>query len=88
MLMIPHLSLEIFNELLNKRLETITDINKKVNRYDLIYRYILIMSLIIHLADAKNNQEKFKSYLEEVKKGNKKHRSKVQKNTLYNFEML
>ena len=42
----------------------------------------------IDLADVKNNQEKFKSYLGEIKKGNKKHRSKVQKNTLYNIEML
>ena len=42
----------------------------------------------IDLADVKNNQEKFKSYLGEIKKGNKKHRSKVQKNTLHNIEML
>ena len=42
----------------------------------------------IDLADVKNNQEKFKSYLGEIKKENKKHRSKVQKNTLYNVEML
>ena len=42
----------------------------------------------INLADVKNNQEKFKSYLEEIKKGNKKYRSKEQKNMLYNIEML
>ena len=42
----------------------------------------------INLADVKNNQEKFKSYLEEIKKGNKKHRSKERKNTLHNIEML
>ena len=42
----------------------------------------------IHLTDVKNNQEKFKSYFGEIKKGNKKHRSKVRKNTLYNIEML
>ena len=42
----------------------------------------------IDLSDERNNQEKFKSYLGEIKKGNKKHRSKVQKNTLYNIEML
>ena len=42
----------------------------------------------INLVNVKNNQEKFKSYLEEIKKGNKKHRSKEQKNTLYNIEML
>ena len=34
----------------------------------------------------KKNQEKFKSYLGETKKGSKK--SKEQKNTLYNIEML
>ena len=40
----------------------------------------------IDLSDVKSNQEKFKSYLGEIKKGNKKHRSKMQKkkkNTLY-----
>ena len=42
----------------------------------------------IDLSDVKSNQKKFKSYLGEIKKGNKKHRSKVQKNTLYNIEML
>ena len=36
----------------------------------------------------KSNQVKLKSYLGEIKKGKKKHRSKVQKNTLYNIEML
>ena len=36
----------------------------------------------------KINQAKFKSNLSEIKKGNKKHRSKEQKNTLYNNEML
>ena len=39
----------------------------------------------INLADVKNNQEKFKSYLEEIKKGNKKHRSKERENTLHNI---
>ena len=33
----------------------------------------------MNLADAKYNQEKCKSYLGEIKKGNKKHRSKEQK---------
>ena len=42
----------------------------------------------INLTLVKNNQEKFKSYLGEIKKGNKKHKSKEQKNTLYNIEML
>ena len=38
-----------------------------------------------HLPDVKNNQQKFKSYLGEIKKGKK---SKEQKNTLYNIETL
>ena len=42
----------------------------------------------ISLEDVKYNQEKFKSYLGEINKGNKKHRSKEQRNTLYNIEML
>ena len=33
----------------------------------------------IDLADVKSNQVKFKSYLGEIKKGNKKHKSKEQK---------
>ena len=40
------------------------------------------------LADVKNNQEKFKSYLGEIKKGNNKHKSKEQRNTSFNIEML
>ena len=82
---------EIFNE---KK----TDLDKKVNTDDLIYRYkgnvadakfdkfdntsdIIdqIRDGKIDLSDVKNNQEKFKSYLVEIKKENKKHRSKVQK---------
>ena len=39
----------------------------------------------IRLADVKNNLEKFKSYLGEIEKGKK---SKDQKNTLYNINML
>ena len=42
----------------------------------------------ISVADAKNDQAEFKSNLDELKKGNRKHRSKNQKNTLYNIEML
>ena len=98
---------EIFNELVDERREKITDLDKKVNSDDLIYRYkgntpdlnfdefdnaFDIIDKIrdgkINLSDVKNNQEKFKSYLGEIKKGNKKHRLKVQKNTLYNIEML
>ena len=42
----------------------------------------------IDLANVKNNQEKLKTYLGEIKKGNKKHISKEQKNTLYKIESL
>ena len=94
-------------ELVDERCEKITDLDKKVNSDNLIYKYkgntadvkfdefdnaLNIINKIqngeISLADVKNNQEKFKSYLGEIKKGNKKHRSKEQKNTLYNIEML
>ena len=40
------------------------------------------------LADAKNGQAEFKSNLHEIKKGNKKHRLKEQKNVLHNIEVL
>ena len=79
---------EIFNELVDERREKITDLDKKVNSDDLINRYkgntaglkfdnaLNIINKIqngeICLADMKNNQEKFKSYLGETKKGNKK----------------
>ena len=98
---------EIFNEIVDKRLEKITNLDKKANSDDLISRYKgdiadakfdkfdNVLDFIdnirhgkIDLADIKNNQEKFKSYLGEIKKGNKKHRSKVQKYTLYNVEIL
>ena len=42
----------------------------------------------ISLSEIKNNQEKFKSYLGEIKRGNNKRRPKEQKNALYNIEML
>ena len=42
----------------------------------------------ISLADAKSDRAEFKSNLNEIKKGNKKHRSKEQKNALYNIEIL
>ena len=79
---------EIFNELVDERLEKITDLDKKVNSDDLIYRYkgntadvkfnefdnaFDIIDKIrdgkIDLADVKNNQERFQSYLGEIKKG-------------------
>ena len=40
------------------------------------------------VADIKNEQMKFKSHLGEMKKENKKNKSKEQKNALYNIEML
>ena len=40
------------------------------------------------LAEAKNGQAEFKSNLNEIKKGNKKDRSKEQKNVLHNIDML
>ena len=42
----------------------------------------------IKLAEAKNDQIRFKSNLGEIKKGNNKKRSKEQKNALYNIDML
>ena len=110
MMKIPHLSQnkkEIFNELVDERLDKITDLDKKVNSDDLIHRYksniadakfdkfynaLDIIDKIrngkIDLANVKNNQEKFKSYVGEIKNGNKKHRSKVPQNTLCNIEMF
>ena len=95
---------EIFNELVDERCEKINDLDKNVNSDDLIYKYKCntadakfdnVLNIInkiqngkISLADVKNIQEKFQSYLGEIKKGNKKHRSKEQKNTLCNIEML
>ena len=89
---------EIFNELVDERLQKITDLDKKVNGDDLMYKRKCniadakfdksdnaldiidnIQDPKINLVHVKNNQEKFKSYLGQIKKGNKKHRSKVQK---------
>ena len=96
---------EIFYELADKKLNAITELDKKVNLGDLLYRYKGKISnddfskydnaldLIdeirkgeISLSDAKNNQNTFKLYLGEIKKGAKK--SKEQKNTIYNIESL
>ena len=87
---------EIFNELVDERLEKITDLDKKVNSDDLIYRYkgntadvkfdkfdnaLNITNEIqngeIRLADVKNYQEKFKSYLGEIKKEKNQKRKKT-----------
>ena len=78
---------EIFNELVDERLEKTTDLDEKVNSDDLIYRYknknadakfdefdnaLDIINKIwdrkTDLADVKNNQQKFKSYLGKIKK--------------------
>ena len=40
----------------------------------------------ISLTDVRNNQEKFKSYLGEINKGNNKRKSKEQTNAVYNIE--
>ena len=89
---------EIFNELVDERLEKITDLDKKVNSDDLIYRYKgntpdlnfdefdNALALIdkmgdgkISLTDVKDNHEKIKSYLGEIKKGNNKRKSREPK---------
>ena len=89
---------EIFNELADKKIEEITNLDKQVDPDDLLYSYkgntadakfnqfdnassLLdkIRDAKISLADAKNDQEKFKSNLNEIKKGKKKHRSKEKK---------
>ena len=76
---------------MDERLEKITDLDKKVNSDDLIYRYkgntadikfdefdnaFDIIDKIrdgkIDLPDVKNNQEKFTSYLREIKKRKQK----------------
>ena len=89
MLKIPHLSQNKNKYLMNmqiKGVKKITDLDKKVNSDDLIYRYKgntadvkfdefdnapnlinKIQNGEIDLADVKNNQEKFKSYLGEIK---------------------
>ena len=98
---------EIFNKLVNERLEEIAKLGKKINPDELIYRYKgstadekfnefdNAFSLLdklrdgkIDLADAKNDQAKFRSNLSEIKEENKKNRSKDQKYALYNIEML
>ena len=81
---------EIFNEFVDERLAEITDLDKKIDSDDLIYRYkgrtadakfdkfdnaLDIIDKIrngeISLADVRNNQAKFKSNLDEVKKAHK-----------------
>ena len=61
-------------------------------KFDKFYNALNIINKIengkISPADVKNYQEKFKSYLREIKKGNSRKRSKEQKSALYNIEML
>ena len=64
-------------------------VDEKFNKFDNAFSLLdKVKDDKISLADAKNDQVEFKSNLTEVKKGNKKCRSKEQKNTLYNIETL
>ena len=82
---------EMFNELADERIKEITELNKKVNYDDLIYRYKgntcdekcntydNAFSLLdktrdvkISLSNAKNDQEKFRLDLNEIKKRKQK----------------
>ena len=97
---------EIFNKLVDERLDGITQQDEKVNTDDLICKdkgqaadtkfkkFDNALSLIdkikeveISLADAQNDHKRFKSELDEIKKGNKK-KIKGVINTFYNIEML
>ena len=61
----------------------------KFNEFDNAFRFLdKIRDGKTSLADAKDNQAEFRSNLSEIKKGNKKHTSREQKNKLYNNEML
>ena len=89
---------KIFHELLDERCEKITNLNKKVNSNDLIYKckgniadvnfnqFDNVLDITdkirdgkIDLADVKNNQERFQSYLGEIKKGIKNINQKCKK---------
>ena len=78
---------EMFNELVEERIEKITDLDERVNNNNLIYKYkkniddvnlnesdhaLDIINKIRdgkkELADVKNNQQKFKSFLGKIKK--------------------
>ena len=97
--------MKIFNKLADKRLNEITELDKKGNSNDLVYRYkgknpdekfdkydnaLDLINKIqngeIKLSNIKNDQIIFKSHLGKIKKGSKK--SKEQKNTICNIEML
>ena len=83
---------EIFNELADERLEKLINSDDLIYRYkgniadvkfdefdNAFYIIDKIRDGKTDLSDVKTNQEKFKSYLREIKKGSKKHISKVQK---------
>ena len=89
---------EIFNNFADTRLNEVTELNKKVNLDDLVYRYkgrtpdekfdkydnaLNLFDKIkngeIKLAEAKNDQIRFKSNLGKTKKGSNKKRSKEEK---------
>ena len=87
---------EILNKLVDERLYEITELDEKVNTDDLMYRFEGKTADAkfdefdngkISLADAKNNPAEFKSSISEIKKGNKKKRSRGQKNIFYNIEI-
>ena len=63
--------------------------DEKFNEFDNAFSLLdKIKDGKINLTDAKNDQVEFKLNLSEINKENKQHRSKEQKNTLYNMEML
>ena len=63
--------------------------DENVDKYDNALNLIdKIKNGEIELAEAKNNQIKFKSNLGKIKKWNNKNRSKEQKNALHNIEMI
>ena len=89
---------EIFYEVVDERLQKISDLDKEINSDDLTYRckgntpdlnfdeFDNALALIdkmrdgkISLTDVKDNHEKIKSYLGEIKKGNNKRNSREPK---------
>ena len=63
--------------------------DKKFDKFDNVLNIInKIQNGEISLVDVKNNQEKFKSHVGEIKRGNSKKRSKEPKSALYNIEMI
>ena len=92
---------EIFNKIIDEKLEKIIDLDKKVNNNDLICKYkgkfadtkfnefdnaLGIINKIRDskedLADVKKNQQKYKYYLGEIKKGTKKLKNKKTQYTI------